>query len=183
VEVEMMKTVAEFLGKLKATKEDGVSLLDRTMVFFGSNLGNASSHATKNLPIFLAGGGFRHGQHLAFDPQTSPPLCNLFVSMLQRLGLPVDKFGSSTGTLTDWSLPHEARPEDRRPGAPRPPGRRRAGTGVPASREEPARGGSGEDLLTRQGRGLARLGLRQLDAEEEVRHLPHQPSVPLGAPS
>jgi hypothetical protein len=99
VEVELMKTIADFLGKLKATKEDGVTLLDRTMVFFGSNLGNASSHATKNLPIFLAGGGFKHGQHLAFDPQNSPPLCNLFVSMLQRLGLPVDTFGSSTGTL------------------------------------------------------------------------------------
>jgi hypothetical protein len=104
VEVEMMKTIAEFLAKLKAAQEDGVSLLDRTMLFFGSNLGNASSHATKNLPIFLAGGGFKHGQHLAFDPQNSPPLCNLFVSMLQRLGLPIDKFGSSTGTLTGLEM-------------------------------------------------------------------------------
>ena len=100
VETELMKTIAEFLSKLKATKEDGVSLLDRTMVFFGSNLGNASSHATKNLPIFLAGGGFKHGQHLAFPASGGPPLCNLFVSMLQRLGLPVEQFGSSTGTLT-----------------------------------------------------------------------------------
>jgi len=48
----------------------------------------------------VAGGGFRHGQHLSFGPEGAPPLCNLFVSMLQRLGLPVDKFGSSTGTLT-----------------------------------------------------------------------------------
>jgi hypothetical protein len=48
----------------------------------------------------VAGGGFKHGQHLAFDLKNPPPLCNLFVSMLQRLGLPVDSFGSSTGTLT-----------------------------------------------------------------------------------
>ena len=99
VELEMMKTISEFLGKLKATREEGASLLDRTTVFFSSNLGNASSHATKNLPVLLAGGGFKHGQHLAFAPESAPPLCNLFVSMLQRLGLPVDRFGSSTGTL------------------------------------------------------------------------------------
>ncbi len=100
VETEMMKTLAEFLGKLKGSKEDGATLLDRTTVFFGSNLGNASNHATKNLPILLAGGGFRHGQHLAFDAKSPPPLCNLFVSMVQQLGLPIDRFGSSTGTLT-----------------------------------------------------------------------------------
>ncbi len=70
------------------------------MVFLGSNLGNASSHSTKNLPVLLAGGGFKHGQHLAFDPQNPPPLCNLYVTMLQRLGIEADTFGSSTGTLT-----------------------------------------------------------------------------------
>ena len=100
VELEMMKTVGEFLAKLKETKEDGVPLLDRTMLFFSSNLGNASNHATTNLPVLFAGGGFKHGQHLAFDPKSPPPLCNLFVSMLQRLGLEEDRFGSSTGTLT-----------------------------------------------------------------------------------
>jgi hypothetical protein len=99
VELELMKSMRDFLSKLKETKEEDATLLDRTMVFFGSNLGNASSHATTNLPIFLAGGGFKHGQHLAFDPKDPPPLCNLFVTMLHRLGLPVEKFGSSTGTL------------------------------------------------------------------------------------
>jgi uncharacterized protein DUF1552 len=100
VEMELMKAMGEFFVKLKGTKEEGDALLDRTMVFFSSNLGNASSHATTNLPVLLAGGGFKHGQHLAFDPAKPPPLCNLFVSMLQRLGMEVDKFGSSTGTLT-----------------------------------------------------------------------------------
>ena len=100
VELEKMTTVRDFLAKLKQTKEEGVSLLDRTMVFFSSNLGNASNHSAKNLPVLLAGGGFRHGQHLAFDPKSPPPLSNLYVSMLRRLGIEVDKFGSSTGTLT-----------------------------------------------------------------------------------
>ena len=100
VEQETMKTVRDLLSKLKQTPEDGGNLLDRTMVFLGSNLGDASSHSVKNLPVLLAGGGFRHGQHLPFDPQNPPPLCNLYVSMLQRLGIETDKFGSSTGTLT-----------------------------------------------------------------------------------
>ncbi len=99
VELELMKALAGLLGKLKETEEEGESLLDRTMVFFGSNLGNASNHAVKNLPVLLAGGGFRHGRHLAFDPAKHPPLSNLYVSMLRRLGVEAEKFGSSTGAL------------------------------------------------------------------------------------
>ena len=100
VEVETMKTIRELLTKLKQSKEDGGNLLDKTTVFLGSNLGDGSSHSVKNLPVFLAGGGFKHGQHLQFDAQNPPPLCNLYLSMLQRLGVEVDKFSSSTGTLT-----------------------------------------------------------------------------------
>ena len=104
VEIEKMKTLRDFLTKLKETKEDGATLLDRTTVFFSSNLGNASTHSCKNLPVLLAGGGFKHGQHLAFDPKNAPPLANLYVSMLQRLGIEADKFGSSTGTLTGLEM-------------------------------------------------------------------------------
>jgi hypothetical protein len=100
IEMEEMKTVYELLAKLKATEEQGATLLDRTTLFFSSNLGNAANHSTKNLPILLAGGGFKHGQHLAFDGSDTPPLSNLYVTMLQRLGLPVDKFGTSTGALS-----------------------------------------------------------------------------------
>lgn len=100
VELEKMKVVAEFLAKLKQSEEQGDSLLDRTMVFFSSNLGNAGTHSTKNLPVLVAGGGFQHGQHLGFDPKNGPPLSNLYVSMLQRLGIETDKFASSTSTLT-----------------------------------------------------------------------------------
>ncbi len=103
VEVETMKTVRDLLAKLKNTQEADASLLDRTMVFLGSNLGDGSSHSVKNLPVVLAGGGFKHGRHLAFDPQDPPPLCNLYVSMLQQLGIEADKFGSSTGTLSGLS--------------------------------------------------------------------------------
>ena len=104
VEVETMKTVRDLLGKLKQTQEDGASLLDRTMVFLGSNLGDGSSHSVKNLPVLLAGGGFRHGQHLPFDADNPPPLCNLYVSMLHRLGIETDRFATSTGTLTGLEL-------------------------------------------------------------------------------
>ncbi len=95
-----MKTLRDFLKKLKDTTEEGATLLERTTVFFSSNLGNAATHAVKNMPVLLAGGGFQHGQHLAFDAKNPPPLCNLYVSILQRLGIEADKFGSSTGTLT-----------------------------------------------------------------------------------
>ncbi|MCI0379418.1 MAG: DUF1552 domain-containing protein [Gemmataceae bacterium] len=99
VELEKMRTFAAFLTKLKDTREQGGSLLDRTMVYFSSNLGNASSHATRNLPVLLAGGGFRHGQHLAFNPNNPPPLSNLYLSMLHRLGIDANRFGTSSGTL------------------------------------------------------------------------------------
>ncbi len=104
LEMEKMKTVHELLTKLKNTEEQGESLLDRTTIFFSSNLGDASTHSTKNLPVLLAGGGFRHGQHLAFDPDNPPPLSNLYVSMLQRMGIEADKFASSTGTLAGLEL-------------------------------------------------------------------------------
>lgn len=100
VELEQLKLFAEFLGKLRATQEEGSTLLDQTIVMFGSDLGNGNSHDNRNLPIILAGGGFNHGQHLAFDQSHNYPLPNLYVSMLQRLGLEIDQFASSTGTMT-----------------------------------------------------------------------------------
>jgi hypothetical protein len=104
VELEAMKTLEAFLKKLKSTPENGGTLLDQTMVHFGSNLGNASNHSTKNLPVLLAGGGFSHGQHLAFDPASPPPLSNLYLTLLHRLGVPAEKFGTSTGTLTGLEM-------------------------------------------------------------------------------
>ena len=94
-----MKLLAGLFGDLKAVQEDGEPLLDRTMILYGSNLGNANTHVTTNMPTIFAGGGFQHGQHLAFDTQHNYPLPNLFVSALQRIGLETDKFASSTGTM------------------------------------------------------------------------------------
>lgn len=99
IEKAQMTVFGEFLAKLKNSREGGVSLLDNTSIVFGSNLGNASSHNNRNLPILLAGGGFKHGQHLSFDADNNHPLANLFVSMLQRLGIERDAFASSTGAM------------------------------------------------------------------------------------
>ncbi len=90
--------VAKLLAALKQKKEGGAPLLDNTMVLFGSNLGNANSHDSRNLPILLAGGGFQHGQHLAFDAKNNVPLCNLFVQMLQKMNVETNTFGSSTAS-------------------------------------------------------------------------------------
>jgi hypothetical protein len=100
VEEIVFGSFARLLDGLAGAPEAGGTLLDNTAVLFGSNLSNANSHDTTNLPIILAGGGFRHGQHLAFDKKNNMPLANLFVSMLQDYGLEVDAFASSTGTLT-----------------------------------------------------------------------------------
>jgi hypothetical protein len=94
-----MKLLANLFTELAAVNEGGESLLDRTMILYGSNLGDANAHSTVNLPTLFAGGGFRHGQHLAFDQAQNYPLPNLFVSMLQRMGLEEDRFASSTGTM------------------------------------------------------------------------------------
>jgi hypothetical protein len=99
-----MKLLAGLLTDLRAVQEDGDTLLDRTMVLYGSNLGDANTHATTNMPALLAGGGFRHGQHLAFDKTKNYPLPNLYVSMLQRLGIEADKFATSTGTMRGLEL-------------------------------------------------------------------------------
>src|SRR5688572_31824472 len=101
-----MQTVnlVHVMASLKTIDEVVQSLLDRTMVLYGSNLGDANAHATTNMPILLAGGGFRHGQHLEFDKASNYPLPNLFVSMLQRLGLETHVFASATGSLRGLEL-------------------------------------------------------------------------------
>jgi hypothetical protein len=99
-----MSLIAELFGDLKQTLEDSGSLLDHSMVLFGSNFGDANKHTTDNMPILLAGGGFKHGQHLVFDRKDNYPLPNLFVSMLQQMGIETDRFASSTGTLRGLEL-------------------------------------------------------------------------------
>lgn len=127
VEVELMQVFGGLLGKLKHAKEGGSTLLDSTMVMMTSNLRDGNSHWTYNLPVILAGGGFKHGQHLAFNRpyldevnqeltatpesnvgtekkiplmgQDQQPLCNLYTTMLRQGGIEIDRFSSSTGSL------------------------------------------------------------------------------------
>lgn len=101
LETYQVEQYVRFIEKLASLDDGGVPLLEQTMVLFGSGMGNANSHTNTNLPVVLAGGGFRHGRLLAFDRQSKhrPPLTNLFVSMLQQFGMETDKFALSTGTL------------------------------------------------------------------------------------
>jgi len=94
---------SRFLSKLKEVKEpNGKTLLDNTMALLGSGMSNANSHSNRDLPILLAGGGFKHGQHLHFarNGKQSTPLCNLYLSMLQNFGLEIDTFNTASGTLS-----------------------------------------------------------------------------------
>ncbi len=127
VEVELMQAFGGLLAKLKSAKEGGSTLLDSTMVLMTSNLRDGNTHWTYNLPSILAGGGFKHGQHLAFNRpyleevnqelnaapdskfnpekkiplmgQDQQPLCNLYTSMLQKGGVQIDRFSTATGLL------------------------------------------------------------------------------------
>ena len=97
---QQMILFKKLVQSLAAKKEDDARLLDRTMVLFGSNMGDANTHDNTNLPVLLAGGGFKHGWHHAFKRDNNTPLCNLYLTLLQRLGVQADAFGSSTGNVS-----------------------------------------------------------------------------------
>ena len=101
IEEAEMGVFGEFLTKIKECDEGEHNLLARTMVLYTSNLGNSSSHDNTNLPIVLAGGGFKHQGHLAFDRKNNALLANLFVRMLHQMGIEANSFGASTGVLSD----------------------------------------------------------------------------------
>ncbi len=99
IETEILKCFGGLLDGLKEKQESGKSLLDSTSVLFGSNLGNANSHDTKNLPVFLAGGGFKHREVVDFEPARNIQLSNLFLAMLNNMGIAAESFGQSRGAL------------------------------------------------------------------------------------
>ena len=100
IESALLNCFGSLLGQLKAKKEGTGTLLDSSSVLFGSNLGNANSHDPRNLPIFLAGGGFKHGSYVARRKGDKAPLCNLFVTMLNNMGLETESFAQSNGALS-----------------------------------------------------------------------------------
>lgn len=96
---QQMVVLKKLIQNLASKAEGSDRLLDRTLVLFGSNMGDANKHDNTNLPVILSGGGLRHGQHHAFRQDNNTPLCNLFVTLLQQIGVETDQFGSSTGTM------------------------------------------------------------------------------------
>ncbi len=99
IEEAQFQQLAKFLTGLRGVREGGQTLLERTAVLYGTNMGSANAHSNDNLPVLLAGGGFKHAGHLAFDRKNNYPLTNLHVSLLQRIGAEMDRFSSSTGTM------------------------------------------------------------------------------------
>jgi len=99
IEQAQFTALAEFLTGLRTVGEEGRSLFDQTSVLYGTNMGSANSHSNENLPVLLTGGGFKHAGHLVFDRKKNYPLTNLYVSLLQRLGIEAGSFASGTGTL------------------------------------------------------------------------------------
>ena len=102
VEMQIVEAFGHMLTVLGQRTDANGTLLDQTTVLFGSNLGNANAHTPTDLPVLVAGGGFAHGQHIVHAGEENGPLSNLFVTMLQNMGVETDAFGQSTGTLT-WS--------------------------------------------------------------------------------
>jgi len=97
LERDLITQFGKFLGTMAQPGETGARLLDSTIAVLGAGMGNASSHDATNLPILIAGGGFKHGQHIAHDPTNPPPLCNLWVQIMRQMGQDISSFGTSKG--------------------------------------------------------------------------------------
>ena len=101
IEEAEIRQFSRFLGLLKETREAGSNLFERSVVISASNLGNASAHTGDNLPVLLAGGGFKHQGHVAFDRVHNRPLSNLYVRALQQVGIEAEQFGASDGVVSE----------------------------------------------------------------------------------
>jgi hypothetical protein len=98
-----MEQFAYFLTRLKKTNDTDGSLLDHTMIMYGSGISDGNKHNHDNLPVLLAGGSrvFRTGRHVRLE--TSTPITNLYMSMLEAMGVPTERFGDSQGRLDHLS--------------------------------------------------------------------------------
>lgn len=102
LETYQIEQFNQFLNRLSAIKDGDQTLLDSTAVIFGSGMGNGASHTNSDLPVILAGGGYRHGEFRKVESKgiNKVPLCNLYLEMAQRMGIKTDAFGTSTGTFS-----------------------------------------------------------------------------------
>jgi hypothetical protein len=92
----------KFLSKLSSITDGDQTLLDSTSVLFGSGIGSGNSHTNSDLPVILAGGGYRHGEFKKVESEglNKVPLCNLFADVAQKMGVETESFGSGTGTFS-----------------------------------------------------------------------------------
>lgn len=99
LETYQIEQFGKFVARLAKLNDGDRTLLDSTMVVFGSGIGDANTHKNSDLPIVLAGGGYRHGEFKKVESAgpNKVPLCNLYVDIAQRMGVEIDSFGSSTG--------------------------------------------------------------------------------------
>ena len=103
IESFQIAQLSRCLKKLDAIQEpnsDG-TLLDHTVVLFGSGMGYGGTHSNRNLPILVAGGSFKHLGHVdtRYASGTNMPLCNLYLTLMQRFGIEQDRFNTSTGSF------------------------------------------------------------------------------------
>jgi hypothetical protein len=101
IEETELQLFSRFLTSMQKVNEGDATLFDHTAILNVSNLGNASAHTCENLPIILAGGGFKHQGHVAKDRKDNAPLSNLYVRMLQQIGTNTERFGCSTKAMDD----------------------------------------------------------------------------------
>ncbi|WP_254513053.1 DUF1552 domain-containing protein [Anatilimnocola floriformis] len=99
IETAQFAALRDFLTNLRGVQEAGSTLLDRSAILYGTCMGNANGHTNKDWPMMLIGGGFKHGQHLAFSKDKNENLGKLFVSLLQRVGVETDRFAAASGTM------------------------------------------------------------------------------------
>lgn len=101
IEETELQQFSRFLTTMQQAGEGDSSLFDRTSILNVSNLSNASAHTCENLPVILAGGGYKHQGHVLKDRKKNTPLSNLFVRMLQQTGIETEQFGANEGILSD----------------------------------------------------------------------------------
>ncbi len=99
LETYQIQHLGKFITRLSKMTDGERTLLDSTTVLFGSGMGDGNSHKNSDLPIILAGGGYKHGEFRTVPSSgiNKVPLCNLFVDIAQKMGVETDSFGSSTG--------------------------------------------------------------------------------------
>ena len=97
---------AYYLDRLRQTQDGDGSLLDQSTIIYGSGMSDGNGHNHHNLPTLLVGGGagsLRGGRHVRYPVETETPITNLFLNLLDKVGVPIETFGDSTGRLEPLS--------------------------------------------------------------------------------